>query len=88
MTAHAIVTKTGSIASGNRSTPSPLSTWLNDVRAKLNSWWTWHQAYRNTVRELSRLSNRELADIGIERHDIPRLALEHAEMIQNAAKAR
>jgi uncharacterized protein YjiS (DUF1127 family) len=32
------------------------------------------QAYRRTFSELSRLSNRELADLGISRHDIPRIA--------------
>jgi uncharacterized protein YjiS (DUF1127 family) len=30
------------------------------------------------VRELSNLNDRELADIGITRSDIPRLAWEHA----------
>lgn len=30
--------------------------------------------YRNTVRELSALTNRELADIGISRCDIHRIA--------------
>jgi uncharacterized protein YjiS (DUF1127 family) len=30
--------------------------------------------YRNTVNELSRLSNRELNDLGISRTDIPNVA--------------
>jgi len=34
--------------------------------------------YGLAVRELSHLSDRELADIGITRSDIPRVAWEHA----------
>ncbi len=34
--------------------------------------------YGLAVRELSSLNDRELADIGITRSDIPRLAWEHA----------
>lgn len=33
-----------------------------------------YRKYRSTVRELSRLSNRELQDLGIHRSDIPRVA--------------
>jgi uncharacterized protein YjiS (DUF1127 family) len=36
------------------------------------------QRYGSAVRELSNLNERELADIGITRSDIPRLAWEHA----------
>jgi uncharacterized protein YjiS (DUF1127 family) len=35
--------------------------------------------YNDSVRELNRLGDRELADIGITRGDIPRVALETAE---------
>jgi uncharacterized protein YjiS (DUF1127 family) len=35
--------------------------------------------YNASVRELSMLGDRELADIGISRSDIPRVAWEHAE---------
>jgi uncharacterized protein YjiS (DUF1127 family) len=38
---------------------------------------TWKR-YGAAVRELSNLNDRELADIGITRSDIPRLAWEHA----------
>jgi uncharacterized protein YjiS (DUF1127 family) len=38
-------------------------------------------SYKRTMRELSSLTNRELADIGISRFDIPRIAAEHAESI-------
>ena len=37
------------------------------------SFQTWRQ-YRNTAAELNRLSQRELADLGISRSDIPTLA--------------
>jgi Uncharacterized conserved small protein len=40
--------------------------------------WT---TYRNTVRELSRLDNRTLDDLGITRGDIDRLAREHARSV-------
>jgi uncharacterized protein YjiS (DUF1127 family) len=36
----------------------------------------WRQ-YGETVRELSSLSDRELADLGISRSDIPHIALQH-----------
>ncbi len=35
--------------------------------------------YGVAVRELSHLSDRELADIGINRSEIPRIAWEHAQ---------
>ncbi len=33
--------------------------------------------YVETVRELERLENRELTDLGISRYDIPRIAQKH-----------
>lgn len=36
----------------------------------LRNYRNWRE-YRNTVSELSRLSNRELSDLGITRSDIP-----------------
>ncbi|MCB8820480.1 DUF1127 domain-containing protein [Microvirga rosea] len=33
-----------------------------------------YKLYRTTVRELAQLSDRDLADLGIARFDIPRLA--------------
>jgi len=41
-----------------------------DIIGKYKEW----RSYRRTVRELSRLSNRELADLGINRTDIPFVA--------------
>jgi len=40
----------------------------------LHSW----KRYGSAVQELSQLNDRELADIGINRGDIPRIAWEHA----------
>jgi len=37
------------------------------------------RAYGHSLQELSRLGDRELADIGINRCDIPRVAWEQAE---------
>jgi uncharacterized protein YjiS (DUF1127 family) len=37
------------------------------------------RAYDASLRELTRLGDRELADIGISRSDIPRVAWENAE---------
>jgi uncharacterized protein YjiS (DUF1127 family) len=41
----------------------------------LHAW----KRYETVKRELSHLSDRELADIGITRSDIARIALDHAE---------
>jgi uncharacterized protein YjiS (DUF1127 family) len=38
---------------------------------------TWRE-YGTAVRELSSLNDRELADLGITRSDIPQIAWEHA----------
>jgi len=39
--------------------------------------WAW-KAYNVALRELGALSDRELADVGISRSDIPRVAWDHA----------
>ena len=44
------------------------------VLAKLRNW----KRYRETVRELSRLSDRDLADLGISRFDIASVARDAA----------
>ena len=44
----------------------------------INFFKSWKR-YGVAVQELSNLSDRELADIGITRSDIPRLAWEHAQ---------
>ena len=45
---------------------SPIKTFV----ATLSGW----RRYRDAVRELSQLSDRELSDIGIRRDDIPSIA--------------
>ena len=42
----------------------------NKLLAGLNNW----RKYRETYNELGRLSNRELADLGLSRADIPTIA--------------
>jgi uncharacterized protein YjiS (DUF1127 family) len=49
-------------------------TMLFSVIRFLHAW----KRYGTAVQELASLSDRELADIGITRSDIPRLAWEHA----------
>jgi len=44
---------------------------------KINSWLDRQERMRRTFRELSILNDRELADIGINRGDIPFIALEN-----------
>jgi uncharacterized protein YjiS (DUF1127 family) len=51
-----------------------LNTMFLSIIRYLHSW----KRYGQAVQELTNLSDRELADIGITRSDIPRLAWEHA----------
>ena len=44
------------------------------IRQTLKKW----AAYQQTVRELNALDSRQLNDLGITRHDIQRVAREHA----------
>lgn len=45
-----------------------------NIRNTLRKW----AAYRQTVRELANLDNRQLNDLGITRSDIQRVARDHA----------
>lgn len=47
---------------------------LSTIIRKISAW----QRYRRNVRELSRLTDRDLHDIGISRHDIERLSWDAA----------
>jgi uncharacterized protein YjiS (DUF1127 family) len=47
---------------------------IKTITEKLNAW----RRYRDAVRELSSLNDRELSDIGINRDDIRSIAREHA----------
>ena len=53
---------------------SPQLVFVSFILAKLRAW----RRYRETVDELSRLSDRELADVGISRYDIDRTARDRA----------
>ncbi len=44
------------------------------IRQTLKKW----AAYQQTVRELTALDTRQLSDLGISRHDIQRVARDHA----------
>jgi uncharacterized protein YjiS (DUF1127 family) len=45
---------------------------FHQLKARYSNW----QRYKRTVSELESLTNRDLADLGIMRSDIPRLARE------------
>lgn len=47
---------------------------IKTISEKLNAW----RRYRDAVRELSSLDDRELSDIGINRDDIYAIARQHA----------
>jgi uncharacterized protein YjiS (DUF1127 family) len=49
-------------------------TMFDFLRTRYSRW----QRYSRTVTELERLSNRELADLGLTPYDIPRVAREAA----------
>lgn len=49
-------------------------TMFEVLKSRYANW----KRYSRTVNELERLNNRELADLGISRSDIPRLAREAA----------
>jgi len=51
-----------------------LSMFVTYILSKIRT----YNLYRQTVRELTRLSDRRLADLGIARSDIPRVARESA----------
>jgi uncharacterized protein YjiS (DUF1127 family) len=51
---------------------------LISLFATLNNWFSKKLAYRRTLHELQMLTNRDLADLGICRCDIERIALESA----------
>ncbi len=54
--------------------PRRRSMFITTLLAKLRAW----LRYRETVRELSRLTNRELDDLGIRRGEIESIARTHA----------
>ncbi len=53
-------------------------SWLRGLSLRLEAWLERRRQYRDTYRELSRLSDRDLDDIGLARCDIPTIARETA----------
>jgi uncharacterized protein YjiS (DUF1127 family) len=53
---------------------------FQDLRARAEEWRATRAAYTRTLNELSAMSSRELADIGLHRSDIPGVAAEAAKM--------
>jgi uncharacterized protein YjiS (DUF1127 family) len=57
-----------------RSAAGLVSGWLGRFRATIADWYAGNRLYRRTLAELQALDDRELADLGITRADIPALA--------------
>lgn len=49
---------------------------------KLKTWYTQHKMFTKTRNELEKLNDRELADIGIHRCEIKRVAKEHDDQVE------
>lgn len=65
-------------ARGRRHGMSTLLAWLKETTHKLADSLEWYRIYRDSAKELERLTDRELDDIGISRYDIPRIAAQSA----------
>ena len=63
---------------GRRHGISTLLAWFEETTQKLSLSMEWYRIYRDSAKELERLSERELEDIGISRYDIPRVAAQSA----------
>jgi uncharacterized protein YjiS (DUF1127 family) len=81
MAMHAMATETRQGAAG---ATSRMPAWLRVSAARFSAWLERRQQYRHTLGELSRLSDRDLADIGIARCDIPMIAAEATRAIPGA----
>jgi uncharacterized protein YjiS (DUF1127 family) len=57
------------------------TTYIEEKMKQLITWWKRRQAFNETYTQLSRLSTRELEDIGISRSMISRIALEMSEKV-------
>jgi len=57
---------------GARSLPRELHQWLISVKSRIEAW----ALYRRTLHELSDMSGRELADLGLHRSEIRRVAFD------------
>lgn len=61
----------------NTTTEFGLMSRLRAVVAKVAANWAMSREYKRTYAQLSRLTNRELADIGVRRCDIADIARKH-----------
>jgi uncharacterized protein YjiS (DUF1127 family) len=57
-----------------------LAGYVRDLRARFSAWRTRRAVYEQTWRELDSLSDPDLADLGIARSDIGRVARQAADM--------
>jgi uncharacterized protein YjiS (DUF1127 family) len=64
---------------------SGLVAGVHDLRKRAQERQATSSAYTRTLNELSAMSSRELADIGIRRSDIPEVAEEAAKIQRQAA---
>ncbi len=64
-----------------------ISDFVNSIFRMLKTEWQSHQVYTRTLHELSRLTDRELDDIGVQRFDIQTLAKEAAAEVKNRPSA-
>ena len=55
-----------------------LGGWFSALRADLAQRWTRHQLYKTTLAELSQLTDRDLADLGLHRESIRDIAKDAA----------
>jgi uncharacterized protein YjiS (DUF1127 family) len=65
-------------ARGRRHGTSTLLAWFEETKHKLADSLQWYRHYRDSAKELERLTDRELDDIGISRYDIPMVAAQSA----------
>ena len=65
-------------ASGIRGGEAGLSDRISAVANDLKDKWGRYKVYRQTLRELGELSDRDLSDLGIHRSQISSIALEAA----------
>jgi uncharacterized protein YjiS (DUF1127 family) len=65
-------------ASGIRGVETGIADRMAAVAAQIRDRWRRHRVYRETVRELGGLGERDLADLGIHRSQIRSIAAEAA----------
>jgi uncharacterized protein YjiS (DUF1127 family) len=61
--------------------PQSFEMSFKSISNRVTAW----RRYRNAIRELQQLSDRELQDLGISRYDIEQVARESAHMARQAA---